>query len=232
MKIVRSRRGARLVEGRDVLSHVLARPGSSGGVFDVLAACVAGLAPGPRLAMLGFAGGGVVAPLRAMGFASPIEAVDLSREGEPVFRELSRDWAGIVRLTQAEASAWLRRRTRRYDAILEDLTVWSPQGAVKPSVSLEVLPELVHDRLTHAGIAVVNILPMPGTSWPALLARFAAPYAKTYVVLLPEYENRILVGGDHLLRVRHGAARIRTALRRIRSRQAGRIRLRTLSQRP
>ena len=61
MKIVRTRRGARIVDDDVVLSEILAKPGPTHSLFDLLAAAVATLAPGPRFAMLGFAGGGIVA---------------------------------------------------------------------------------------------------------------------------------------------------------------------------
>ena len=74
MRIVRLRRRARILDGPDVLSEILDHPGPTDTMFDVLAACVAAFAPGPRVAILGFAGGGIVAPLRAMGFAAPTVA--------------------------------------------------------------------------------------------------------------------------------------------------------------
>ena len=109
MRIVRTRRGLRLLEGDVILSELLARPGPTHCLFDVLAACVAALAPGPRIALLGFAGGGIVAPLRAMGFPHAIEAVDLDPTGEKLFRELARHWAGEVRVARMDALEWLAR---------------------------------------------------------------------------------------------------------------------------
>ena len=165
-RIVRTPRGVRLVQGRDVLSDLLAQPGATGGLFDALAACATTLAPpgARRMALLGFAAGGLVAPLRALGWTGRIEAVDLSRDAEPLFRSLSRGWAGDVRLTCAEASEWLQRRRQKWDIVVEDLTVPGPQVAIKPRVSFTVLPQLVRRRLVPRGISVVNALPVPGVS--------------------------------------------------------------------
>jgi hypothetical protein len=228
MRVVRLRRGARIVEGRDVLSEILARPGATDSLFDVLAACVAALATGPRVALLGFAGGGVVAPLRAMGLRTRLEAVDLSRQGEALFRELSESWAGEVHLTKAEASNWLRRHPARWDVILEDLSMRGRRNAVKPRVSLDVLPELIARRLAPRGVVVVNVLPMPGTSWRVLLKGLAAPFPSALVITLEDYENRILIAGRRLGNAREISHRIRRTLLGVGSTQARTWRVRTL----
>lgn len=231
MKIVRTRRGARLVDGRDVLSEILSQPGPTHGLFDVLAACVASLAPGGRFAMLGFAGGGVVAPLRALGFEHRIDAVDLSRAAEPLFRELSSGWSGEVQLAEADAVSWLRATRRRYDAILDDLTVPGPGGAVKPEVSLEVLPGLMRSRLRPRGVVIVNTLPLPGTPWGDLLRKLGAPFAHAHVLFCDDYENRVLIAGEALPPRRAITSGLRAALRLLGSRQETRWYLRGLERR-
>jgi hypothetical protein len=220
----------RLVQGRDVLSDLLAKPGPTGGFFDALAACATALAPAnaQRLLLLGFAAGGLVAPLRALGWGAPIEAVDLSRAAEPLFRKVSRHWVGDVHLWQAEASAWLRRHRRRWDVVVEDLTVPGPEVAVKPSVSTDVLPALVKSRLQADGIVVVNALPIPGMTWDELLALLTAPYGRALLVTFRDYENRIVIGGEGLPEPRRAAALVRAALAGIGSRQSGRLRMRAL----
>ncbi len=228
MKVVKTARGARIVDHDVVLSEILAEPGPTHSLFDVLAACVAALAPGPRCAVLGFAGGGMIAPLRAMGFSSPLLAVDLSRDGEQVFRRLSRGWAGTVRLAEADAVAWLRRQRQPFDLIVEDLSVPSPAGTVKPYASFDELPSLIRRRLRPRGVAVTNLLPLPGTSWASLLARLALPHRRAVVLTLDEYENRFLLAGRALPTAAEASLRIRRALRGIGSYQEKLIRLRTL----
>jgi hypothetical protein len=229
LRIVRTRRSVKLVQGRDVVSHLLRQPGPTHGFFDVLAACAAAFAPdstGGGLALLGFAAGGVVAPLRALGFRGPIDAADLSLAAEPLFREVASGWSGVVRLARADAAAWLRGRRSVYDVIVEDLTVpGGPQGAYKPPVCLDELPPLVRSRLAPAGVAVTNVLPLPHLSWTAILDRLAAPHERALVVDIDAYENRILIAGESLPPARQTAARLRAALRGIRSRQADRIRV-------
>jgi spermidine synthase len=191
---------------------------------------VAALAPGPRCALLGFAGGGMIAPLRAMGFPHPLLAVDLTREGEQVFRRLSRGWAGKVELAQDDAVEWLRRQRRPFDLIVEDLSVPSPAGTVKPYASLDTLPSLLRRRLRPRGVAVTNLLPLPGTSWAALLARVALPHRRAVVLTLDEYENRFVLAGYALPTAVEASLRIRRALRGIGSYQEKLIRLRTLAR--
>jgi spermidine synthase len=228
VKVVRTRRGARLVQDDVVLSEILERPGPTHTFFDVLAAAVAALAPGPRFAMLGFAGGGVMAPLRAMGFAHRVEAVALSRGGLDLFRDLSGAWAGGVRFARADAAVWLRRSRTRYDVIMDDLSPPSPAGVVKPRTSLDTLPALMRNRLRPGGIAIVNLLSLPGTPWASLLARVARPHKRSVVIALDEYENRIVVAGGALETATDVSRRVRAALRGIGSRQASKIAVRTL----
>src|SRR5262249_25485667 len=71
LKVVRTRRSVRLVDGPDLVSHLRTTPGPTHGFFDLLAACAAAFAPGdlaraPRVLLLGFAAGGILAPLRAL----------------------------------------------------------------------------------------------------------------------------------------------------------------------
>ncbi len=195
MRVVRTRRGLRLVEGDVILSELLARPGPTHCLFDVLAACVRALAPGPRVALLGFAGGGIVAPLRAMGFHHAIEAVDLDPTGEALFRKLSRHWALDVRVDRMDAVEWLAREREPFDVIVEDLSVPSPAGTVKPPVSFADLPPLVRRRLKPLGVAITNLLPQPDASWDELIRPVAKPYSRSVVIELLEHENRLVVAG-------------------------------------
>lgn len=224
MKIVRTRRGLRLLEDDVILSELLARPGPTHCLFDVLAACVKALAPGPRVALLGFAGGGMVAPLRAMGFPHAIEAVDLDPTGEALFRELSRHWAGEVRVERMDALEWLARERAPFDVIVEDLSVPGPEGTVKPAASFAALPPLVRSRLKPLGIAVTNLLPQPGASWDTLIDPVAKPYSGSVVIELEEYENRLVVAGA-IPGTEDVSKRVRAALDAIGSVQARKIRV-------
>ena len=228
MRIERTGRGARLVQDDVVLSEILARPGATHSLFDVLAAAVAALSPGPRFAMLGFAGGGMVAPLRAMGCDHPVEAVDLSTMGESLFRELSAGWCGDVRLHQDDAAGWLRRQTGTFHAIVEDISTPSPAGVIKPYDSFDALPDLIRGRLGRGGVAVVNLLPLPGTPWDSIIARVAHPFARAHVVLLDEYDNRILLAGESLPDARSVSRALRTPLQAIGSNQARLLSVRTV----
>ena len=212
MKIERTRRGARIREDDVVLSEILAKPGPTHSLFDLLAAAIGVLAHGPRIAMLGFAGGGIVAPLRALGCAHPLSCVDLSGEAEPIFRELSSAWAGDVHLDIEDAERWLRRRRGKFDLILEDLSVPSPIGTVKPYVSFDSLPRMIRGRLAPSGVAVTNVLPLPGTSWDAMYGRLAMPYARAVAIRLEEYENRVVIAGDDLPDARATGQLLRGAL--------------------
>lgn len=227
-RVVRMRRRARVLDGADVVSEVIDHPGATDTLFDVLAACVSALAPGPRVALLGFAAGGMVAPLRAMSFDTPLHAVDLSLDNVGLFRSMSQSWCGDVRVDRADAVTWLRRRRRPFDLIVEDLAISSTHDAVKPDVSLHTLPPLVASRLQPHGVAVTNVLPFPGRAWASVLREIAAPFAHAYVLHLEEYVNRILLTG-HLPNASTVSRRIREALASIGSTQTRTISVRRLS---
>lgn len=227
-RVIRTRRGARLEQDGLIVSEVLDHPGATDTLFDVLAACMAALTPGPRVAMLGFAAGGVIAPLRAMGFGHPVRAVDLTLAGEPLFRSLSEPWCGQVEIEEADAVAWLQQRRTRFDLILEDLSAEVDGELTKPPVSLDVLPAQMARRLAPQGIAITNVLPVPGHPWRALLPRLATPFREARVVILEEWENRVLVAGAALPTARRIGDELRRHLAAIGSAEASGLRVETL----
>jgi len=229
VRVVRTAYGARLMHGRSYLSKVLRRPGPTHEVFDVLAAALA-LAPSGDAALLGFAGGSMIAPLRALGDARAIDAVDLDPAGEDVFRTLCGRWSGAVRVARGDAAAWLRSRRRRYRAIVEDLSADGADGATKPTASLDRVPAAVAARLAATGVLVVNALPVPGMPWGALLDRLSAGLPDRRVVHLRDHENRVLLAARALPSARRIAADLRASLAAIGSRQADRLSVRAVQK--
>jgi len=227
-RIVHDSGGARILEGDDLLSHVRAAPGPTHGFFDVLAACAVALAPGPRVALLGFAGGGMLAPIRAMGSGARVTAVDWSAEGLPLFRRYCLPWAEPVRFAKAEASRWLRRGKSLFDAVIEDLSIPGPFGVTKPRVSLSLLPRLIRRRLAPGGVAVVNLLPFPGLPLGGMIAGISAPFPQRRVVAFRDYDNRILLLGRRLPDARAAGRAVRERLRAIGSRAVDRFSLRVI----
>ena len=210
-----------------MISEILSAPGPTHSVFDLLAAAVVVVRGGSRVALLGFAGGGMVAPLRAMGFAGTLDVVDLDDRGERIFRAVSGAWRGPVRFELGEASEWLRRRSGRFDAIIEDLSVVGPRGVTKPEVSVGRLPRLVRSRLAPGGVAVFNLLPVKGWTWPELIACVGSPFRERRVVSFADFENRVLVAGRVLPSARQLSAGLREALGSIGSKTVDRIGVRT-----
>ncbi|HMQ20973.1 MAG TPA: hypothetical protein PKE00_00690 [Planctomycetota bacterium] len=186
------------------MSEVLAEPGPTHSIFDVLAAAVT-LHPStsPRVAMLGFAGGGMVAPLRALGSAARIEACDLEASGHALFEELSSAWCGDVQVDDADACAWIRKARSRFDVVVEDLSCLGEDGEeTKPAVSATFLPSAIAKRVGKRGLVVTNLLPVPGVSWRALTSQVAAPWPRVVVVEFTEWENRILIAGHEVASAR------------------------------
>ena len=231
IQITRDRHGARVKDGKILLSRVLSKPGATDTLFDVLAAAISGLSKGPRMAVLGFGAGGFISPLRAMGCECHIEGVDLWEEGERLFRELSDDWAGPVEFSCREACSWLKKRRGAYDLVLEDLSEPHPElGACKPWASFEELPAIIHGKLRPDGVALLNLLPWPDTSWKAILSRVSRPWAEARVIEFSDYENRLLVAGNSLESSASLSRKIGKALGSINSSLRGGYSLRTLKQ--
>ncbi len=227
MRIVKTRHGARVEDGGLVLSEVRSDPGPTHTLFDVLAAAISTRVPGHRVAMLGFAMGGVIAPLRALGFGHPLDAVDLDVSLVAPFRALSEPWCGVVRVDRGEATAWLRAAKHRYDLILEDLSAKVDGEITKPPVSLGVLPMAIRARLKPGGVAVTNVLPVPGRHFADVVARIAAPFAHAVVVHLERWENRVLIASDADLSAREVGSDLRRALAAIGSAEAHALRVRS-----
>jgi hypothetical protein len=231
MRVVPKPQGAWLVDGEIVLSEILRRPGPTQSLFDVLACALDVVSVGLRVAVLGFAGGGIVGPLRALGSNKKILGVDLDSRGFDVFRRLSGEWAGDVEYDEAEACAWLRSQRRPFDVILEDLSEPHPTWqATKPAASYCVLPELMASKLRPDGAVVVNLLPWPETSWKALVSRIASPFARATLVHFEEFDNRALIAGNHLPSTRELSRSVRASLTRLGSNQRDRISFRSVDR--
>lgn len=225
-KIAATRHGLRLSQHGVVISELRTTPGPTQSVFDVLAASIAVLTPPGRIGVLGFAGGGMIAPLRGLGVSAAIDTVDLDRAGYDLFCGHCPVWAAGVNWQQSDAVAWLRRQPRAFGLLLDDLSVPQDGGVFKPSISWKVLPELMRQRLRPGGFAMFNLLPAPGGNWKSDLAGIVALFKTARIIHLDDFENRIVVAGDTLPSARELGAQLRQALRRLRSRQAGRIRVR------
>lgn len=205
-----------------VLSELPASPGPTHSVFDVLAAAALH-APRGRVGILGFAAGGLMAPLRALGATGPVEAIDLDPTGHALFARHCGDWAGRLRWKKAEAAAWLRGQPAHFDVLIEDLSVPQDGDVFKPEISWTVMPALVRDKLRPGGLAVFNLMRPPGGSLTREIARLARLFPSACQVRFAEYENRILIAGDALPAPRELGRRLRAALTDIGSRQARRI---------
>jgi len=229
-RVRKFRRGVRLLQHGCVLSEVLHAPGPTHSVFDLLAAAAMAFAPGSTLAMLGFAGGGMMAPLRKLGGVQAVEAVDLDGAGHGVYREVVGDWGGEVVFTKGDAVDWLRGQRRRFGAIVEDLSVPVGGDVVKPSVSWQVLPELMARRVRTSGVLISNLLPTPGITLLEM-ERLVHCWQSACVVELDRFQNRILLQGPALGSAREAGPRLREQLRALGSRLAEEISLRKLADR-
>lgn len=226
MKITKTRNGLRLSQHGVVISELRTSAGPTHSVFDVLAALIAVLHREGRVGVLGFAGGGMIAPLRHLGVVSRIHSVDLDRDAYDLFLRHCPAWAKGVEWDHADAQAWLRRQAPNFGLLMDDLSIARGGDVFKPDLCWQSLPGLIRQRLKPGGYAVFNLLRPACGAWNPDLRRVADAFAATRLIELDEFENRILIGGDELPSARVLGAVLRQALRRLRSRQAERIRVR------
>jgi hypothetical protein len=226
--ITPTKQGLRLSQHGVVISELRTSPGPTHSVFDVLAASIAALVPCNRIGVLGFAGGGMIAPLRGLGVQAVIDSVDLDRTGYNLFRLHCPDWASGVNWQQSDAIAWLREQPRNFGLLMDDLSV--PQGGdvFKPAVSWYALPKLMRSRIYAGGFGVFNLLPAPGGTWHSDVRGIIDLFETARTIALDDFENQILITGDALPTARELGSRLRHSLRKIRSRQASRIQVRTI----
>ncbi len=223
----RTRTGVSWLHGGHVVSTLPARPGPTHSIFDLIAAAVAGLAPcGRPVAMLGFAGGGTLAPLRALGCDEPVSSADLDVEAVPLFREVAGAWAGEVSVERAEATAWLLGQKRRFGAIIDDLSIQVPGDVVKPDVSTQVLPALTAKRLARGGVGLFNLIPSSGSPLSAQVRDVSRHFAEGRLVRFDGFENGLLIVGAALPESRTLSANLKASLERIGSKMAGRFNVR------
>ena len=232
MDITRTKHGLRLSQHGVVISELRTTAGPTHSVFDVLAALIAVLPAQSesegRVGVMGFAGGGMMAPLQQLGVTKVIDSVDLDRAGYNLFRRHCPDWTARVRWQQADALVWLRAQPPEFSLLMDDLSIPHNGDVVKPDLCWDALPALMQQRLRPGGCAVFNILPPPEGRWNPGLARLVARFGAARVIDLEEFQNRILVVGARLPSARQLRTSVRAALRSLRSRQAGRLRVRTL----
>ena len=227
MEITQTEHGLRMSQHGVVISELRTTPGPTHSIADILAALIRVLKPPGRIGVLGFAGGGMQAPLCALGIETRVDAVDLDRMGWDLFRWHCPEWVRRVRWKKADAVTWLRAQPADFDLLIEDLSVPDGGDVFKPSITWDVLPPLIRDRLAPGGIAVFNLLPPPGGVWLRDVERIARTFGGARSVSFDDFTNRVLIAGKSIPPVRELGAMLRAALRRLRSRQAGRIHLRT-----
>jgi len=227
MQITRTPYGLRLSQHGVVISELRTTAGPTHSVFDVLAALLGLLRPAGRIGVLGFAGGGMVAPLQALGMKNPFATVDLDRESYELFRQHCPDWVNRVAWQQADAAAWLQQQKAAFDLLLDDLSVPQNDDVVKPDLCWNTLPGLMRSRLQPDGIAVFNLVSPPTEGWKAGLAWVTSGFETARVIHLDDFENRLVIAGRNLPSPRELGKGLRALLRRLNSRQAGRIRVRS-----
>lgn len=226
MKILTTRTGLRMTQHGVVISEMRTSPGPTHSVFDLLAALIVVLNPGSRVGVLGFAGGGIMAPLRALEFMSRIQSVDLDRSGYDLFRKHCRRWAGDVDWHHSDAAHWLRRQPPRFDLVMDDLSIPENGDVFKPSICWSTLPKLIRQRLRPEGVAVFNLLKPPQGSWDSHLRRVAAGFDSSLVIHLDRFANLVLVAGRTLPSARALGSSVRTHLAKLGSSLAREIRIR------
>ena len=211
----KTKRGFRLVQNGVVLSEVLKEPGATHSVFDVLAVGAHLISKGNRCGLLGFAAGGLIAPLRKLGSSLSIEGVDLEDHGYLAFKESCSSWAGEVSFDKEDAAVWLENREGLFDVIIEDLSAPMDDDVFKPPVCMDVLPNLIRRRLDEDQALVVNLLKHPSQTWDSLLGSIGRRGESGVLVSFDDYWNKILIVSRDMEGARPFGRRLREGLRAV-----------------
>ena len=171
MTVTPTKHGLRLSQHGVVISELRTTPGPTHSVADVLAALIAVFAPAGRIGILGFAGGGIMAPLHALGVETTIDSVDLDPVGYHLFLKHCPEWIARVNWQQGDAVAWLRQQPAAFGLLVDDLSVPCEGDVIKPSISWDELPPLIGQRLRPGGVGVFNLLPPSNSKWNPDLER-------------------------------------------------------------
>lgn len=212
---VQTDRGFRLVQNGVVLSEVLSQPGATHSVFDVLAIGAALISEGEQCGVLGFAAGGLLAPLRKYGSELSVNGVDLEEEGYRQFSEACGSWVGKVEFDHGDAVQWLEDSGLVFDVIIEDLSAPMDDDVFKPDISLKVLPELIRRRLSENQAVVVNLLRHPKQKWNDLLRAVGHEGESGVLVSFDDYWNKILMVSRSMGGARAFGKQLRDGLRQI-----------------
>jgi len=228
MRVTRTKHGLRLSQHGVVISELRLTPGPTHSVFDVLAALIMSLRPAGRVGVLGFAGGGMLAPLQGLGIKSPLATVDLDQASYDLFCKHCPHWMPGVEWERGDAVQWLRRQTGKFALLMDDLSVPQNGDVVKPDICWQVMPELMRRRLELNGVAIFNLMSPPEDRWSAGLATITRGFRTARIIHLDDFENRILIAGKELPAAQILGKQLRKTLRQLRSRQANRVHVRSL----
>jgi len=235
MDIQRTKHGLRLSQHGVVISELRTHAGPTHSVFDVLAALIreftpqGGSSPKPRIGVLGFAGGGMMAPLQALGVSTALHCVDLDLGSYKLFQTHCPQWSAQVLWNHQEAQSWLQQQRHPFDLLVEDLSVPQDGDVTKPAISWDSLPRCIRSMLRPSGVAIFNLLMPPTRKWKRALQKIAAHFGEARILHLHDFENQILIAGDHLPSARALGDAVRRQLRQLRSRQATRLHVRHLT---
>jgi SAM-dependent methyltransferase len=159
----------------------------------------------PRVLLLGLGGGSVARALRELAPAA--EIVGVERDARVL--RLARRHFGLDRIgveaAVADALAYLRRRRRRYDLIVEDLFVGPSRSVRKPEWLLGAGYRLIRARLRAGGVVVSNTI-HETAGVVAALRPHRAPIVSFDV---DGHWNRIVVCGRRLPSPREIRSRLR-----------------------
>lgn len=224
-----SERWIEFLHGDVVLSRLPRAATATDTPLDFVAAWIAAFAPPGDIGVLGFGAGGIVGPLRAAHVTARVRGVDLSVEGEAIFREVAREWSGRVDVEEIDAVRWLECPGGRFGAVFEDLSVVEDGEVVKPWECVVAIPHLVREVLVPRGLAISNVLPWPSVSTEAVLGNVAAPHADALAATFEDWENVVLVAGESLPGASHARAAIEEILEALGSTIAGAFTIRPIS---
>jgi spermidine synthase len=192
--------GKRLIVDETFASLYRPETPATGCVWDALAAPILALAPERRrrVLLLGLGGGSVARLVRALAPEADLVGVELDAE---VVR-LARAHFGLdaldLEVRVEDARAVLRRETRRFDLVVEDVFVGRGDAVHKPDWLPHPGLDLAAGLVAPGGLLVSNALDEARSVAAALNSRFPGLLR----IEVEDYDNRIFVAGPATLDAR------------------------------
>jgi spermidine synthase len=151
-----------------------------------------------RVAILGYGGGTLARLLRRGDPELRIAGVDLDRRMLELGRRHLASALPGVRIDEGDATTWLARPGRPFDAILDDIYAPLNGWLVRPVDSVRI-PGVARTRLRPGGIYAVSLRCPGGRPERVLVSGIMQNFRHVLVIYMSEYAHKVVLASEEPL---------------------------------